>query len=94
MIRNASKDTNFGKADDKLSRIATTLLMINREENEAWEDMSAWHAPSECWDLIKPALEAARKEIFNQSNMDETEFLAEVAKRTSDRWIYHHFYVR
>lgn len=94
MIRNASKDTLYGKADDRLSKMASTLVHICRNEDFAHEEMRAYGAPSECWPLIQSSLEKLRKQIFEENDMDETEFVEAVANRTSGKWVYCNLRIR
>jgi hypothetical protein len=89
MLRNCSKDTLYGKADDTLSWIASRLLEISRSEQQSWEDCRAYHAPAECWHRIVRTNESKKKTLLELFSMDETEFLAAVRERTSERWVYY-----
>jgi hypothetical protein len=89
MLRNCAADTLYGKADDKLSWIASRLIEIARSEQQSWEDLRAYHAPSECWTQVVRINESKKKTLLQLFDMDETEFLAAVRERTSERWVYY-----
>jgi hypothetical protein len=94
MLRNCKADTLFGKADDKLSRMASLLAHITRNEDFAHEEMRAYGAPSECWPLIQQSLDKLRKQLFDENRMDEWEFIAAVSARTSSKWVYNNLRIR
>jgi hypothetical protein len=89
MLQNASKNTMFGKADDKLSRMISSLLAIYKGQEEAFEDLHAWHAPSECGTMIIRYTKNLKADLFEQEGMTEREFSKAIRTRISNRWIYY-----
>ena len=90
MIKNASAQTNFGKADSKLSYLASLISMINRDEHECYEDIRAFSGPSECYTLVSKQYHYARLEAFNQYGITEEQFDDAIKERTSEKWIHFH----
>jgi len=88
MLRNCSAATLFGKADSKLSDLASLISLINQSEAESYEDIRLFGAPSECMTLVSKQYHYLRQEAFNQYQVTEEEFMEEVAERTSWRWIH------
>jgi hypothetical protein len=89
MIRNAAAQTNFGHADDRLSRLTSELLEVVRSENDGFEDMRAFGAPSECGSMIHNSAIQQRDFVLARhgiQSMDEA--LAMVEERTSGYWVY------
>lgn len=93
MLQNTSKDTLFLKADDKLSRMVSSLAAIYRGQEEAFEDMRAWHAPSECTRQIIQYTKILKADLFAQEGMTEQEFFQALRARISNRWIYYNLNV-
>lgn len=91
MITQASKNTNFLKADSKLTMICSALINLAVSEQQSYDDMRMWHAPSECWDLIQRQIDDKKKALFESYDMDETEFVKEMQLRTSERWVYYFY---
>jgi len=89
MLRNCSADTLFGRADDKLTRISSILRQLAKEQQEYWEEARLIGAPGECWNLIQRRYDSTLKVMFDIWGMDETEYLAAVRQRTSERWVYY-----
>jgi len=89
MLRNCSADTLYGKADDRLSRITSALLHLAQEKQESWEDCVLWSAPTECWKQIEDTHDRKKSLVLFYVGMDETEWLAAVRERTSERWVYY-----
>lgn len=90
MIRNASKDTNFGKADSLLSRLSSELAVLDRDREEGYADMRAFHAPSECGTLIERSYARKRRELFKRFQISEYDFIEFLGERVSSKWIYQH----
>lgn len=90
MLRNCSKDTLFGKADSKLSHLASLIAQINQSEAESYEDIRLFSAPSECMTLVSKQYHYLRQEAFNQYQITEEQFMDAVEERTSNKWIYVH----
>jgi hypothetical protein len=90
MIRNASKDTNFLKANDHLSRMASGLIHIMEQTDFAWDEMRAYGAPSECWTLIYKSIIRDKVALFAEFGMTPRQFSEEAAARTSEKWVYIH----
>jgi hypothetical protein len=89
MLRNCSADTLFGKADDKLSWIASRLVQLARDEQQSWEDHHLYHAPAESWELVAKSFAYKKWVLFDVFGTNELEYLAAVRERTSERWVYY-----
>lgn len=89
-IRNASKDTLFTRANNTLSIIASEISYINKSEHESYEDIRAYHAPSECYTLVSKQYHYLRQSVFEKYNMTEEQFDEAVRQRTSEKWIHFH----
>jgi len=89
MIKNASKDTNFGKADSILSRLSSELRQLDRSREEGYEDMRLFNAPSECGELIEASYRRQRRELFKKYQIDEYDYFEFVGERISSRWIHY-----
>lgn len=88
MIRNASQDTLFGKADDKLSRLASALYQENKDLHERLEDADAHHAPGEIYrDISRHHDERTALIIFAEGFTEESLYEA-FRERTTHRFIY------
>jgi len=88
MIKNASLDTNFGRADSILSRMVSELVKIERDEDECLEDMNLFHAPSECKHDLFKRTDRLYREVFKRYDINEHDFYYFVTERTSDKWVY------
>jgi len=89
MLKNCSADTLFGKADDKLSRMCTSLAQLAQARSECYEDVQMWHAPSECYDSIDRSYNVKERQVFEDADMDYIEFHHAITLRTSERWTYY-----
>lgn len=94
MITNAAAQTFFGKADDKLSRLVTKLVEINRSEAEGYEDMRMWGAPSECGKIIASRADRERIAVCNEFDVTLEEAYTAIQRATSERWLYFSCVVR
>jgi len=88
MIRNASQDTNFGRANSVLTEVANELLAINCYEQEAYEDAAKYNAPGECYILIRNDYTDRRNRLFQQYCMDADLFFWLLKERTSELWVF------
>lgn len=88
MIRNAKKDTNFGHADDRLSRLASRLIQAEKNLEFSYEEMHAYGAPSECGKLISDSFLREIDAIYRGEGITEPEFFRAMEERTSPRWVY------
>jgi len=88
MIRNASLDTNFGRADSFMSRLTSELRDLDRWRQECYEDMDVYDAPSECGSLINKSYSSKRRAIFKKYNIEEYDYFEFVAERTTGKWVY------
>lgn len=88
MIRNARKDTNFGHADDRLSRLASQLLELERGLEFSYQEMREMHAPSECGKLISDGFMRNLHQVYVEAGVTENEFFEQMEERTSPRWVY------
>jgi len=73
-----------------LTMIVNRLAAIQQEEIMAGEEMDAFHAPSECWDLITPGIDRARKQILDQAGLTADEYDAILQSRTTPHWAHFH----
>lgn len=89
MLRNTSKDTLFGKADDRLSRLASALRQITVRAHERYEDVNAWGAPSECYNLVHNISVGEREDTLSEFGLSHFEEAMElISERTTGKWIH------
>jgi hypothetical protein len=71
-----------------LSMIASEILRHRRHEAENFEDLSLFHAPGECFDLVRARLAREEQEILQRWGVTPTEYNAEVSARIDGKRAY------
>jgi hypothetical protein len=79
------KGRNIGKG-------MTILRRFNRSENEIFDDLAAFYAPSECYGAVRESIERDFREVKRHikavTGLKFKEFEKEVKRRTSPHWLY------
>ena len=78
-------------ADDKLSRLCSQVRRWQRSGCEAFEELRAFSAPSECGTLVAQGLDDDLEQIFKDAGVTPAEFVREVIERTSEKFLYFEF---
>ena len=78
-------------ADDKLSRLCSQVRRWQRSGCEAFEELSAFSAPSECGALVAQSLDDELAHIFESAGVAPLDFVREVIDRTSEKFFYFEF---
>lgn len=76
------------QADDKLSRIVSEIVKIDRHVAEALNEIHAFHAPSECGGIVIRSAQKATQKILEREQLSAEQFEAAVSERTTDKWLY------
>jgi hypothetical protein len=76
------------KANDKLSRLVSTILAELGSCSQAFEEMHLYHAPSECGHDISNASSREIKKILTDAGYTPDEFIKEVEDRTTPKFAY------
>ena len=77
--------------DDKFSRLCTRIRRVQIAGAQAWDDMAAFGAPTECGALVADGLREDFREVLDDAGFTPTEFLRELESRTSARVVYFEF---
>jgi hypothetical protein len=74
-----------------LGAVFTALAAIDRAEEFAYEERRAFHAPSECDDLIARGADGNRARVLERFGLDEHSIVEECQRRGIDgRWLQLH----
>lgn len=73
--------------------VGATLLLRHMKQEALWHhEIAKWHAPSECHELVTGGeprrFRRVRKRIKAETGLKYSEFLKELERRTSYRWIH------
>ena len=77
---------------ENLSAIASRFFRLGREEIEAHNDIDLFDAPGECHDIVAASFDKKFYELEKEFGLSFNEVYDEVARRTSGRFAYYHFY--
>ena len=61
-------------ADNRLTLAASGLFRLMQQEEFAWEEMHAFHAPGECWPIIQKGLDQDRTDVLKEFGFTEETF--------------------
>jgi len=78
-------------ANDKLSRLCSRIRRWQRSGYEAFEELHAFGAPSECGALVADSLDAELVHIFEDAGVAPVDFIRDVIDRTSEKFFYFEF---
>lgn len=86
------RQTLIGRADDKLSRLASAVAKLRREESAAFDDPITQSAPGECWRDISRGYDSALDALAQEFGFADIEAATEaMQERTTGRWMYFTF---
>ena len=72
------------------TQVAQDGISLFNEENHAYEEIDAYHAPSECNDLISKHFQKTWDNFFESHGWEREEWVYEAKRRgISERFIYH-----
>lgn len=74
-------------ANDRLSRCVTALLKLAVNEADAYEEIDALYAPSECADLVRRDVEERALRVLAAHGYTAREFAETIEARTSERFV-------
>jgi hypothetical protein len=74
--------------NDNLSRAASAVARLHREEDEACQDIDAFFAPSECYTLVTRAVERRINEALALFGFTRHSYNEALDQRVSGRFIY------
>ena len=72
-----------------IGRACTMVLEFAKQQNEAYEDLRAFHAPSECYPLVRKSAvrehRRLRRRVKSVTGLKWVEFVNEIEHRTTPR---------
>lgn len=73
---------------DTFSRVCTMVRSMVIDNGECHADVVAWSAPSECHGLVQRSFDHRLDSALAAFSYDRESFVAELRKRTSDKFVY------
>lgn len=70
--------------------VVSDLVKLDRNTSLQYDEMNAYHAPSECGDLIAKGAQNKRKSILKSHGWGEMTLEKVIAQRVCQKWMYQH----